>query len=62
MIETMANGYSSEGTQRELSNEYPHDRVKKIFMILFVLVHWKKVTSTLRVNALYPPREDVLLN
>ena len=48
MIETMANGYSSEGTQRELSNEYPHDRVKKIFMILFVLVHWKKVTSALK--------------
>ena len=48
MIDTMANGYSSEGTQRELSNEYPNDRVKKIFMILFVLVHWKKVTSALK--------------
>ena len=27
MTETMANGYSSESTQRELSNEYQHDRV-----------------------------------
>ena len=27
MAETLANGYSSESTQRELSNEYQHDRV-----------------------------------
>ena len=27
MTETLANGYSSESTQRELSNEYQHDRV-----------------------------------
>ena len=27
MTETMAHGYSSESTQRELSNEYEHDRV-----------------------------------
>ena len=25
--ETLANGYSTESTQRELSNEYQHDRV-----------------------------------
>ena len=25
--ETLANGYSTESTQRELSNEYKHDRV-----------------------------------
>ena len=31
MIETLANGYSYESTQRELSNEYRHDRVKMIF-------------------------------
>ena len=30
MIETLANGYSSESTQRELSNEYQHDRIKMI--------------------------------
>ena len=27
MIETLAHGHSSESTQRELSNEYQHDRV-----------------------------------
>ena len=27
MTESLANGFSSESTQRELSNEYEHDRV-----------------------------------
>ena len=27
MTETVANGYSSESTQQELSNEYQHDKV-----------------------------------
>ena len=27
MTETLANGYSSESSQGELSNEYQHDRV-----------------------------------
>ena len=27
MAQTLANGYSSESTRRELSNEYQHDRV-----------------------------------
>ena len=27
MTETLAYGYSSESTQRELSNEYQHDQV-----------------------------------
>ena len=27
MTETLANGYSSESTRRELLNEYQHDRV-----------------------------------
>ena len=27
MTENLANGYSSESTQQELSNEYQHDRV-----------------------------------
>ena len=31
MTETLANGYSSKSTQRELSNEYVHDRV---YMVL----------------------------
>ena len=28
MVETLANGDSSESTRRELSNEYQHDRVQ----------------------------------
>ena len=45
MIETLANGYSYESTQRELSNEYQHDRVKMIFNNLCILVLWTKVDS-----------------
>ena len=30
-IETQANGYSSESTSRERSNEYQHDRLKMVF-------------------------------
>ena len=49
--QTMSNGYSSDSSQWELSNEYQHDRVKKIFIIFwhFVLIirrvkkhFWKK--------------------
>ena len=31
MTETLAHGYSSEIAQRELSNEYQHDRVLMVF-------------------------------
>ena len=31
MTETLANGYSYESTQQELSNEYQHDRVSMVF-------------------------------
>ena len=31
MIETLANGYSSDSAQQELSNEYQHDRTKMVF-------------------------------
>ena len=34
------------GTQREISNEYQHDRVKMVFKIR-VLVLWEKVASAL---------------
>ena len=47
MNKTLANGYSSESTQQELSNEYQHDRVKMIFKNLCVLVFWMKVVSAL---------------
>ena len=39
--------YSSESTQRELSNEYQHDRVKMVFKNLCVIALWTKVASAL---------------
>ena len=42
MTETWANGYSSESSLRELSNEYQHDRVWMVFKKL-----WTKVASAL---------------
>ena len=47
MIETLANGYSSESTHRELSNEYPHDRVWMVFKNLCIIVLRTKVASAL---------------
>ena len=45
MTETMENGYSYYlRVQRELSNEYPHGRVKMIYMFYFFM-HWTKVNS-----------------
>ena len=43
----MANGYSSESTQRELSNEYQHDRFYMVFKDFCIFVHWANVTSAL---------------
>ena len=43
MTETLPNGYSYESTQRELSNEYPHDRVRIVFKDLCACVLWTKV-------------------
>ena len=47
MTETLANGYSYESTQRELSNEYQHDRVSMVFKNISVPVRWTKVASAL---------------
>ena len=47
MTETLANGYSFESAQRELSNEYQHDIVKMDFENLCILVLWTKVASAL---------------
>ena len=47
MTETTANGYSSESTRQELSNEYQHNRVKMVFKNLCIFVHWTKVASAL---------------
>ena len=47
ITETLAYGYSSESTQRELSNEYQHDRVLMVFKNLCIIVIWTKVASAL---------------
>ena len=47
MTETLANGYSSESTQRELSIKYQHDRVSMFFKDFCILVLWTKVASAL---------------
>ena len=38
MTKTLTHGYSSESTQRELSNEYQHDRALLVFKKLCILV------------------------
>ena len=47
ITETLANGYSSENTQWELSNEYQQDRVKKVFKDFCILVLRANVASAL---------------
>ena len=47
MTETLANGYSNESAQRELSNEYQHDRAGMIFKSFSVLALRTKVASAL---------------
>ena len=55
MTETLACGYSSQSTQHELSNEYQHDRVQKVFKNLCVIVLWTRVASALEglITSLY---------
>ena len=53
IAETLANGYSSDRTPQELSNEYQHGRVQNVFKDLSLLVPLMKVASAvkgLRVN------------
>ena len=47
MIETLAHGYLSESTQRELFNQYQHDRVKMVIKNLGILVLLMKAASAL---------------
>ena len=47
ITETLANGYSFDSTERELSNEYRQDRVSMVFINLSILVLWTKVASAL---------------
>ena len=48
ITETLANGYSSESTRRELSNEYQDDRVSMFFQESCIFVLWTKVVSALK--------------
>ena len=48
MTETLACVYSSESTQRELSNEYQHDRVSMVFKNLCLRVLWTTVALALK--------------
>ena len=57
MTETLANGYSSESAQRELSNEYQQDRVWMVFKDVCLLVLWMKVVSAL--EGLIPSRQEI---
>ena len=52
MIETLANGYSSENTQQELSNEYKHNQVSMVFKSLCIIVLRMKVANIAVLSAL----------
>ena len=58
----MANGYSFESTERELSNEYQHDRVSMVFKRICVLVLWMKVASALEGVKPYGAKWSMLLS
>ena len=47
MTKTLANGYSYESAQQELSNEYQHDRVQMVIKDLCVIVLGMKIASAL---------------
>ena len=46
MTETLAHGYSTESTRRELSNEYQDNRVSMVFKNVCILVGWTKVVAS----------------
>ena len=50
----MANGYSSESTQRELSNEYQHDRIWMTFIIFCFFVRWMNVLNLSSRKVIHP--------
>ena len=50
MTENLVHGYSSESAQRELFNEYQHDRVKKVFKNICILMLWTEVASALECD------------
>ena len=59
MTETLANGYSSESTQRGLSNEYQHDRVLVVFKDFCVHVLWMKVAPAMEGLTSSLPGKDL---
>ena len=62
MTETLANGYSSESTQRELSNEYQHDRFWMVFQKSLHLCALDESTLSIgRVNT-DKPRVELALH
>ena len=62
MTETLAYGYSSERTQRELSNDYQHDRVQMVFKNLCIRVRWTKVALALEGFTRYTVSDNYLLS
>ena len=52
MTETLANGYSYDSTQRELSNEYQYDRVRLFSKILHFFALDESSLSIGRVNVI----------
>ena len=68
MTETLAHGYLSESTQRELSNGYQHNRFQMFFENLCILVLWTKIGSALegliiptaKTNLLHYLNKDVV--
>ena len=47
MTEMLTNGYSYENSQRELTDEYQHDRVWMAFKKNCLFVLWTKLASAL---------------
>ena len=47
MTQTLVNGYSSDSTQQELSNENQHDRIQMVIHNFCILVLWTKVAWAL---------------
>ena len=53
MTETLEYGYTSERSQRELSNEYNRNRVTMVFKNLCIIVLWDENSLSIgRVNNL----------
>ena len=54
-LKPLANGYSSDSAQQELSNEYQYDRVLMVLENLCIFVLWAKVATALEGLKHTPP-------